>query len=155
MFRRSAFIKFGYFDTSSPIDDFYILFKMLLKEAKIVNFKNSWAYYRVSKVNYVKKTQWYFSGLIYTLSKYHNSPPIKNAIRHHIKILFMKRAIFNGIRDYKILNDIFKIEDSILYKINISFQCLFIILFPGFIRNIFKNKIVYKLIRIPNFIEDA
>ena len=148
MFRASVFKKFGKYDERNPIDDYPILLNMLDKGAKIFNFNEIWAYYRVSEENYMKKSKWYLDGILFSLAKYENKYSISKIKNYHNFIYYLKSAIFDDSFSFKVFKNIFKMDDLLIKNLLRFLIIFFVNLFPNYLKKILQNKIIFKSAKV-------
>lgn len=148
MFRASAFKKFGKYDERNSIDDYPMLLNMLDKGAKIFNFNEIWAYYRVSEENYMKKSKWYLDGILFSLAKYENKYSISKIKNYHNFIYYLKSAIFDDSFSFKVFKNIFKMDDSLIKNLLRFLIIFFVNLFPNYLKKILQNKIIFKSAKV-------
>ena len=148
MFRASAFQKFGSYDERNPIDDYPMLINMIDKGARIYNYDEIWAYYRVSEENYMKKSKWYLDGILFSLAKYNKRHSINKIKNYHLFIYYLKNAIFIDHFSFKAFKVIFKMDDLLIKNLLRFLIVSFVSLLPKKIKKTLQNKIIFKSIKV-------
>lgn len=100
MIRSSVFSRWGSYDPSIQIEDYYLWMKILDQGGKILNTSHIWALYRTGPENLAKKMKWYFSGAREVLSLYKDRPLVKTAIKNLSFKYALKMVLLKGTKAF-------------------------------------------------------